>query len=325
MPIQPAPIPRQERTQVGLRSLNQSSQPAALKKGGGKGRARHSRKSDGSDRLDRVSREDANLMVEEVGEESRHRRRSLQAEYLDDFELTPGHSSQLLPVDGRAFRIDDGGRKLPPAFADVEQGNLQDAWLLASFAAVAHAQPASILRRVHQTGRGTFLVVLGDQELKISATFPSEGYAETRPRGLDDTLWVALLEKAFAAWNARSYAQLETGNPGRAMELLLDRGSLRKRIRAADGQACFEGLREQRRAGRPVVLVSRPSGVPSPLVANHAYALVDAVLIGGRPVVKVYNPWGTRRASRPLDAVLHELDWQTHRSSFEFQYVGAAR
>ena len=78
-------------------------------------------------------------------------------------------------------------------------------------------------------------------------------------------------------------------------------------------------LRSHRANDRPMVLISRASSVGAPFTADHAYAIVDVDREGG---VKIYNPWGTRRASRPLDAVLFHLPWHEARSAFEFLYVG---
>ena len=78
-------------------------------------------------------------------------------------------------------------------------------------------------------------------------------------------------------------------------------------------------MRAYRSAERPMVLVTRTSNVRAPFVADHAYAVID-VEAGG--AVKVYNPWGTRRATRPLESVVHSVPWDEARDAFEFLYVG---
>ena len=321
MPIVPQnlPQPQQNRTEVGVRSLNQSSQPAALKKGGRRGRTGKTKDGAQSSSLDRVSREDTNLLVDEVGDE-RHRRGKRREDAFAQLEAGPGHVTTMVRRSGRAFRIDDEGRTLPPHYSDVEQGNLQDAWLLATLAAVAEAQPGALIARVRPDGKRAFTVHLGDRRFPVTPEFPSEGYAEPEPGNQADTLWVALLEKAFALDAACSYAELEAGNPSRAFPLLIDGRSRRHRLRPSDdGAAQLERLRSYRSGDHPMVLVSRPSNVANPFVADHAYALVD-VDADGR--VKLYNPWGTRRGTRSLDAVLHHVPWSTARTAFEFLYVG---
>ena len=321
MPIVPQNIPKpqqQNRTEVGVRGLRQSSQPSALKKGGRKAKA----KTEGSDAsaLDRVSREDENLLVEEVGEDRRRQGRGRNRQGYAELEAAPGHTTTMLRRKGRAFRIDEQGRKIPPHFSDVEQGNLQDSWLLATFAAVAAAQPGAIVQRVVTDPSGDFAVRLGDQAYSVSPEFPTEGYACVEPRNLQDTLWVALLEKAFALDSACSYAELEAGNPSRALPMLVEGESLRHRVRiSGDAQRQAARLRAYRTGQNPMVIVTRTANVPTPFIADHAYAIVDVDTAGN---VTFYNPWGTRRASRPLDTVVHSVAWAEARTAFEFLHVG---
>ena len=234
MPIVPQniPKPQQNRTEVGVQSLDRSGQPAALKKSARRGKTAKSKEGGSSTALDRVSREEENLLVQEVTEEQRRRR---GRGYNDFSEIEPvsGHSKTLVRRAGRAFRIDAEGRQVPPHFSEVEQGNLQDAWLLAVLAAVARAQPDALMQRVQPSQKGDFTVQLGERVYPVTPEFPSEGYAEPEPQNLNDTLWVALVEKAFALESACSYAELETGNPSRALPLLVEGRSLRRRIRTA--------------------------------------------------------------------------------------------
>ena len=62
-------------------------------------------------------------------------------------------------------------------------------------------------------------IKLGKDEYRVEPEFPNEGYADPMPNGQNDTLWVALVEKAFAQASAESYANLERGNPARALDL----------------------------------------------------------------------------------------------------------
>lgn len=321
MPIVPQNIPKPQgnRTEVGVKSLERSAQPSALKKGLRK--ARSGQAKGDSSTLDRVSREDANLMVGEVAEDPERRRRARTPGGFAEIDAAPGHAASMIRRPGRAFRIDEAGHAIPPHYSEVEQGNLQDAWLLATLAAVAFAQPEALLQRVHQTPDGNFVVELGDHRFGVTPEFPSEGYAEPEPKGQHDTLWVALLEKAFALNAACAYAQLETGNPNRALPLLVEGQSRRQRIRpSGDVAAELAELAAYVTAQKPVVVVSQVSNVRPPLVADHAYALVDVDVAAG--TVALYNPWGTRRATRPLDAVRHELAWAEARGALEFLYVG---
>ncbi len=320
MPIVPqnVPKPQQSRTEVGVRSLDRSGQAPTLKKGQ-RGRGPKGAAGPGSRALDRVSREEENRLVDEVSEEQKRRRGRGFGDFKD-LSPAPGHAKTLIRRSGRAFRLDDEGRDVPPHFSDVEQGNLHDAWLLALLAAVAHAQPGALIERVQPQDDGDFKIRLGDRIYPVSPEFPSEGYAEPEPQNRRDTLWVALFEKAFALDSACSYGEIETGNPSRVFPLLVEGRSARRRVRMnGESNGQFEQMRAYHASDLPMLVISKTSKVRAPFVADHAYAVVG---VDGEGNVKLYNPWGTRRGSRPLDAVLHEVPWTDARAAFEFLYVG---
>src|SRR5207253_1313608 len=153
-------------------------------------------------------------------------------------------------------------------------------WLLAACAAVAHARPAMLLRRVTGNGDGSFNVQLGADDFRVTPEFPAEGYAEPCPEGRADTLWVALVEKAFAIREAGAFAHLELGNPARALEALTGRPSVRVVVPDASGpgpdatggsrlERITGMLREARRAGAAIVLTARAEVVSGPLEPGH--------------------------------------------------------
>lgn len=263
-----------------------------------------------SDGLERVVREDAGVVA--MGELTREERadaaRTHRWERGETCEMPAGHGSLFVPIEGRAFVPEGPDRVRPPTFGDVCQGNLADAWLLAAFAAVARMQPERLVEAIREIQPGIFDVRLGAETIRVTAEFPSERYADPRPNDQDDTLWVALLEKAFALSEAGSYAHLECGNPGRALERLT--GQLAHRIaltRHVDPAPVGAALREGFAAGRPMVVLTRDGELPPPLVGEHAYAVVG--LEDDR--VQLYNPWGPRGEQRPLEAVLHTVPLST--------------
>lgn len=319
MPIIPtAPTPQQNRTEVGIRSLHQSSQPAASKKAGRRAPRARTKHGGNAHALDSVSREETTLLVDEVGEEPRRQRRNDGTSF--ELESGSGHASTMARWPGRAFRLDESGHTIPPHFSDVEQGELQDAWLLACFAAVAHARPEALTRRVNARRDGEFVLRLGSRKHRVTSDFPTEGYAEPEPRNHADTLWVALFEKAFALEAGCSYASLEAGNPARALPLLVPGRSLRQRVRTrGEASPLVDALRDHALANRPIVGITRTRDVRAPFIADHAYAIVRVSTDG---IITAYNPWGTRRGSRELQSVLHEVPWEEARTAFEFLYVG---
>jgi hypothetical protein len=278
----------QNRTAVGLRALTTvtPATPQQIAKAKGADKAK----------LDRVERD----------EERRSRLFEVYEEEQEEAGLAqpPGHGETLRLWPGEAFRTDAQGRPLPPVFGDVDQGNLGDAWLMASCAAVAHRLPDALRERVRRRDEKSFRVLLGKEEVVVTPDFPSEGYAEPNPNGQADTLWVALIEKAFALYEAASYANLETGSPGRALELLTGRRAARLSVSEhLDPARVMARLVAAK--GSPMVMRTREAGVVAPLIADHAYAVLEVE--AARGLCRLYNPWGTASGTRPLESAIHEV------------------
>src|SRR5262245_42733537 len=152
-------------TSIGVRGFTSiarthAGQVAKKKKSGG----------DSDGKLDRVER---------------HEGQSALFEYETPEEEEAPELPAEIAIVGDAFRG-------APVFSDVDQGNLGDAWLLASFAAVAHAEPQALTRAIEKHDEKTWMVRVGKDAIVVGADFPSEGYADPLPNNQKDTLWVAL-------------------------------------------------------------------------------------------------------------------------------------
>lgn len=279
--------------------------------GGGKSARTAKKPGPDSGKLDRIDRDEGSaLSIEKItGEEERRQGRGYGRDPEEELQQPPGHAANRRRFKGHAFRIDERGRTIPPTFSDVDQGNLSDAWLMACFAAVAHAQPAQIMKRIDRLDDGAFQVRVGKHtQFRITPEFSGEGYADPMPNGQENTMWCALLEKAWAKREAGAYTLLEVGNPSRALEDLT--GKAARRISLSDLTAperLWARLREARLAESAIVYRTREQGVSSPLHADHVYAVLDAYEREGAQVVRLYNPWGTNGNERPLESMIHEI------------------
>jgi len=274
-------------TMVGLRALStgtQTTQAKVAKKG----------PAAPAGKLDRVERGD---------EDERRRPVFERADEEDEGSALappPGHNEASRRVPGEAFRRDSKGRPVPPCYGDVDQGNLADAWLLASFAAVAHSSPQILTRRVRRRSAHDFAIDLGDDTVIVTSELSLEGYADPTPNGQADTLWVALLEKAFAIREGGSYAHLETGNAGRALEAIT--GQRARRISVTEHTDPVRLLSRLVKTV-PIVLKTRSGNLSEPLVGDHNYAVLEVL----PEALKVYNPWGTAGGTRPIENMVHVI------------------
>jgi hypothetical protein len=230
-----------------------------------------------------------------------------------------GHAQGMRVFEDEAFRT---AEKIAPTYSDVDQGNLADAWLLASAAAVAHAQPALLLKRITRHDNKSWMIRIGDDTMVVSPEFMNEGYADPTPNGQRNTLWVALLEKAFALHEGGSYANLETGNPARALEALTGKKAKRVSLTERTGlDGLFTTLREGKRANAAMVFHTREVGVAQPLHVEHCYAVIDVYERDGVKLVKLYNPWGTNGGQKKLESLIHEVKIEALRADCDALFV----
>lgn len=296
------------RTAVGIRSLTTVTPATTGQVAKKKTEGATERRVDGIDRDDEKARRFLAALAEDDEDGQKQ----------EELDQPPGHGRSLHRFQDDAFRTDAKGKPVPPTFADVDQGNLGDAWLLAACAAVAHARPEALLERVRQRRDGSFDVFLGEARFKVAPEFPGEQYADPTPGGQRDTLWVALVEKAFATQAAGSYAHLEAGNPGRALEALTGVRARKLSLTARTSlEALWSELTAAEKRGRAMVLRTHEQQVKAPLHAEHAYAVVGLIERGGQRLLKVYNPWGTEGGQRPVEELLHELPLEAVRADFD--------
>jgi hypothetical protein len=286
------------RAQIGARAYTRDAEGARGAKNAKGAKARGAKGAEGR-LVDRITRDEGrNPMLALVSPD--------EEEEKDSLAQPSGHSSGLRPFTGEAFRTGPKGKLIPPTFSDVDQGNLGDAWLLAACAAVAAADPEQLVRRVSKNYDGGFTVRLGPDSMRVTAEFSNERYADPTPNGQADTLWVALIEKSFALREAGSYENLEVGNPSRALELLTGRPTTRVSLYDGMGlEALGRQVAEAKKTGRAMVLRTRDSEVQAPLLAEHCYAVLDWIPTGS--ALRLYNPWGTKNRSRPLEELVHEI------------------
>jgi Ca2+-binding RTX toxin-like protein len=189
-----------------------------------------------------------------------------------------------------------------PSPDDVVQGDLGDCYFLATLAAVAKADPNQIRQDIVQLSDGTFEVRFQssgkfiyenvDAELPVFAN-SQLAYAQL---GADNSLWVAVMEKAFAVfrYGNDTYADLDSGWMDEAYS---DLGLVPTDTDASpeSSTSTLLSLIQTDLAQKEVVTIG-VLGVPpgSPLVSYHAYS-VDSVVVdasGAITGLTIRNPWG---------------------------------
>ncbi len=107
-----------------------------------------------------------------------------------------------------------------PTINDVNQGDLGDCYLLSTVSSVVKSDPALIRKDFAADGNGIYTITLGSgtstRKINVNSYLPvwPDGQLAYARLGNEDSLWVALLEKAyvqFASPATNRYASISGG------------------------------------------------------------------------------------------------------------------
>jgi hypothetical protein len=194
-----------------------------------------------------------------------------------------------------------------PTASDINQGYLGDCYLLSTLSSVARTDPALIRKDIVADENGVFTVTFGKStKINVNADLPvwPDGQVAYAGLGQQDSLWVALMEKAYVLYTSPktdAYNSISGGWMSSAFSAL----NLKSQTieTTASATALLSGLQADLKAGDFTTfgtLNTLPTG--SPLVAGHAYE-VDSVTddASGNPIsVTFRNPWGSAVADDGL-------------------------
>jgi hypothetical protein len=176
-----------------------------------------------------------------------------------------------------------------------------DCYFLSVLSSVAEVDPWTIRQTVVDLGDGTYAVHFRrhgkDTFIRVDADLPTTswgGLAYTN-FGREGSLWVAVMEKAYAflRTGSGSYASLDQGWMDESYNAL----GLPSRSTWSflSDEALLELLDRELNGGNSVTYAAGAPGAGAPLIGYHAY-MVEQVMRdeSGNPVaVRLRNPWGT--------------------------------
>jgi len=188
-----------------------------------------------------------------------------------------------------------------PTMADVNQGYLGDCYLLSTLSSVANTDPKLIEKDIVSDGNGICTVTFGSgkgTQINVNADLPvwPDGQVAYAGLGVQDSLWVALMEKAYVIYaspKTDSYNSIQGGWMSSAFSALGLKSTTV--LYTNSGTDLLKMLQADLKAG-DFVTFGTENQLPdnSPLVASHAYE-VNSVTddSSGKPVsVTLRNPWG---------------------------------
>ena len=181
-----------------------------------------------------------------------------------------------------------------PTYSDVKQGDLADCWLLSSLAAAAHASPEAIRQLVVDLGDGTFAVELSGKQYRVDSEFAVfEDNPDVRKYakgGNERSLWVAVVEEAFAMKRGNDYENLNNDTPLFCLSTMGGEDALFPAFTSPS-----EVLKEINVPGIGAVFCTDLDDADvSVLTSGHCYAIVGMEFdsVGEPTDVTLYNPYG---------------------------------
>jgi Calpain family cysteine protease len=187
-----------------------------------------------------------------------------------------------------------------PTEADIKQGNVGDCFYLAVLSSVAKVDPWRIRESIVDLGDGTYAVQFvkngHDVFVRVDSQLAtwSGGYVTYAGLGNQNSLWVALMEKAFCyvRTNSASYASIDSGWMDEAYTLLGTAPS--STYYFADAGSLMSQIESQLKAGKSVTYATATAPAGSALLDSHAY-VVESVGFDSKGVpatLRLRNPWG---------------------------------
>jgi len=226
-----------------------------------------------------------------------------------------------------------------PTLDDVDQGLDGDCWLLSALGALAQTDPNAIRQTVVSLGDGTFAVRLGGENYyRVDADLPGQyvdfglpgvsiwtlKYAKL---GTERSLWVAIVEKAYAYYRVAPnymYQTLEGGFSTEAFAGLNQTGIGSKDFNSygspsdsleVRSRAMLTDIKGRLDSGQAVCVGIMGATLTSGLSSAHEYTVVSVNLPAG--MITLRNPWGPTGSAnayvtlsgKALFGCWGEVDW----------------
>lgn len=192
-----------------------------------------------------------------------------------------------------------------PGMNDIRQGQVGDCYFLSTLSAMAKVNPNAIRQSVVDLGDGTYAVQFvgsggAKNFLRVDNDLPTTTWSATTPvyakLGAGDSMWAAILEKAFAFFRRSqgSYASIAAGWMSEAFSAFGGASSSIWKSGVSSAGDLLNQISTMVSAGKSVTVAFAdvPSGLP--VVGNHAYTF-DAIITNpdGSRSIRLRNPWGT--------------------------------
>ena len=197
-----------------------------------------------------------------------------------------------------------------PRENDVEQGNVGDCYFLAPLSATARIMADAINRSVVDLGDGTYAVHFRanptgpESIIRVDGDLPmhSSGVILGARLGTQNTLWAAVMEKAYAFYRGGGFGSyFAAGNGGQPAEGFGVLGLPNRVLTPASAGDLYNKLQQELSQSRAVTVSTKVN--TTGVVNSHVY-MVSRVFTNAQGVqmVELRNPWGKDQGDPGADA-----------------------
>ncbi len=253
----------------------------------------------GSDQYAPATAEGQRLLAHELAHVVQQEAASGETVQCDKSSAPP--TEQLI---GTLWAKDAAGKTLPPSLDDISQGGVGDCFLFAAMSAIVHSNPQQIVDMIKDNGNGTYTVtftgigIFSSATQTVSDSFIVGKHGNVTAR---KALWPLIIEKAYAQQKGGIDELDKGGNPGSAIDDLLDDGPSRFDPREETADYLMGKLAKAKEKKWPVTLAGpkqEGAGKEKKALAdntpglyfNHSYAVIG--LDPDKNRIKLFNPWG---------------------------------
>jgi hypothetical protein len=188
-----------------------------------------------------------------------------------------------------------------PSADDIVQGYVGDCWYLSTLAAIARTNPNAIRQAIVELGDGTYAVQFENDNgttafVRVDGDLPMNEWGDLEYAGLgkQDSLWVALMEKAYASFREAGQSTYASLDGGWMSEAFGDLGFASDQIwDVTNGNDLLTKIDAELKAGKAVTIAIYEPAEGTPLIGYHAYTVVAVETdADGVKTLVVRNPWG---------------------------------
>jgi hypothetical protein len=188
-----------------------------------------------------------------------------------------------------------------PSADDVAQGYVGDCWYLATLSAIARTHPEAIRQAVVELGDGTYAVQFANSNgtkafVRVDGDLPttSWGGMQYAELGKQDSLWVAIMEKAYACFRQGGVVNYSDLDGGWMSEAFNDLGYDNDQIwDVSNGDDLLNQISDELAAGKAVTMAINTPYAGAPVIGSHAYTVVSVDTdADGHKTLVLRNPWG---------------------------------